>query len=180
MGLVGKRLEARPLPQRWARRVRGTPASFSCTEPVAVPRPSPAGRNKLAHALRLPVRPVVRRMQVVHVHLQAVRRANSTSSLFVRGHGVDHGAVHVEDESLGTGIRPHALLGSEAWMNTSRSPSSTFWVAETSTLVRRSLMRLLVQHVASGSGGPSRRRSWCLPASAVLPCACAFRSRTGG
>src|SRR5690606_13664349 len=32
---------------------------------------------------------------------------------------------------------------SEASMNTSKSPSSTFWVAETSTLVRKSLMRLL-------------------------------------
>jgi hypothetical protein len=32
---------------------------------------------------------------------------------------------------------------SDASMKTSRSPSSTFCVAETSTLVRRSLMRLL-------------------------------------
>src|SRR5688572_9057095 len=79
-------------------------------------------------------------------------------------HGVHHGPVHVKNEGAhachfvhslppeGT-FAPWVLIASggfihqtpcfnDASMNGSRSPSSTFWVLEISTFVRRSLMRL--------------------------------------
>ena len=101
-------------------------------------------------------------------HREAVAPGEFAPAARVERHGVDHRAVHVEDEcadsfvipaeagtqSVGTledlgprlrgddGLHPHTPCFKLASMNASRSPSSTFCVFEISTPVRRSLMRL--------------------------------------
>ena len=67
--------------------------------------------------------------QVIDFNINAMPAGKSHPALLVVAHGVDHGAVHVEDQCRGIHQTPCLR---EASMKGSRSPSSTFCVAEVS------------------------------------------------